>query len=72
MDRGSFFHAVYRVEQKLGKVFRELQPYGLYPLTEYFHGARQMPREWALQTAKLNPLGVFQRVPFRPPLLKTA
>ena len=71
-DRGSFFHAVYRVEQKLGRVFRELQPYGLYPLTEYFNGERQMPGEWALQTAKLNQLGVFQRGPFRPPLLKTA
>jgi hypothetical protein len=38
MDRGNFFHAVYRVEQKLGKVFRELEPYALYPLDEYFHG----------------------------------
>jgi hypothetical protein len=38
MDRGNFFHAVYRVEQKLGKVFRELKPYALYPLDEYFHG----------------------------------
>lgn len=40
MDRGSFFHAVYRIQQKLGKVFRELQPYGLYPLDEYFGAAR--------------------------------
>jgi hypothetical protein len=38
MDRGSFFHAVYRIERKLGRVFRELQPYGLFPLDEYFHG----------------------------------
>lgn len=38
MDRGNFFHSVYRVEQKLGKVFRELEPYALYPLDEYFHG----------------------------------
>jgi hypothetical protein len=36
VDRGSFFHAVYRVQQKLGRVFRELKPYALYPLDEYF------------------------------------
>jgi hypothetical protein len=71
MDRGNFFHSVYRVEQKLGKVFRELQPYGLYPVHEYFHGTRQMPREWSLQAFKLNPLGAL-RGPFRPPLLQTA
>ena len=36
MDRGLFFHAVYRIERKLGRIFRELEPYGLYPLDEYF------------------------------------
>ncbi|MDX2181390.1 MAG: hypothetical protein SFV18_17480 [Bryobacteraceae bacterium] len=41
MDRGNFFHAVYRIQQKLGKVFRELQPYALYPLDEYF-GAKKV------------------------------
>lgn len=38
MDRGNFFHAIYRIEQKLGRVFRELEPYSLFPLSEYFHG----------------------------------
>ena len=38
IDRGTFFHAVYRVEQKLGKVFRELKPYPLFPLGDYFYG----------------------------------
>lgn len=38
MERGNFFHAVYRIEQKLGRVFRELEPYPLYPLEDYFHG----------------------------------
>jgi hypothetical protein len=38
LDRGNFFHAVYRMEQKLGRVFRELEPYPLFPLDEYFHG----------------------------------
>lgn len=40
MDRGTFFHAVYRIEQTLGRVFMELKPYALYPIDEYFGGAR--------------------------------
>ncbi|MBV8732949.1 MAG: hypothetical protein JO336_24340 [Acidobacteriia bacterium] len=40
-DRGNFFHAVYRIEQQLGKVFAELKPYGLYPLDQYFGGVVQ-------------------------------
>jgi hypothetical protein len=42
MDRGNFFHAVYRIEQKLGRVFRELEPYSLFPVDEYFHGPSKM------------------------------
>jgi hypothetical protein len=38
LDRGNFFHAVYRIEQRLGRVFRELEPYGLFPVNDYFHG----------------------------------
>jgi hypothetical protein len=38
MDRGIFFHAVYRIEQKLGRAFREVTPYPLFPLDDYFHG----------------------------------
>jgi hypothetical protein len=38
IDRGSFFHEVYRIQQKLGRVFRETQPYALFPLDEYFGG----------------------------------
>lgn len=49
MDRGTFFHAVYRIEQNLGRVFRELEPYPLYPLDEYFMGA--------VRRADVDPLG---------------
>ena len=38
VDRGNFYHGVYRIEQKLGRTFRELEPYALFPLDEYFHG----------------------------------
>jgi len=39
MDRGEFFHVIYKIEARLGREFREQQPYGLYPLDEYFSGA---------------------------------
>lgn len=42
MDRGNFFHAVYRIEQKLGRAFRETTPYALYPLDDYFHGPSRL------------------------------
>lgn len=35
-DRGTFFHEVYRIEQKLGRTFRELEPHALFPIDEYF------------------------------------
>ena len=37
LDRGAFFHEVYRIEQKLGRTFRELEPHALFPLDEYFN-----------------------------------
>lgn len=41
MDRGSFYHETYRIAEKLGRVFKELEPYSLFPLDEYFGGTRQ-------------------------------
>ena len=38
IDKGNFFHMVYRIEQRLGRVYRELEPYALFPLDEYFGG----------------------------------
>jgi hypothetical protein len=40
MDRGRFFHAVYRIQERLGRVFVELRPYALFPIDEYFGGVR--------------------------------
>lgn len=52
IDRGTFFHCVYRVEQRLGRVFRELRPYGLFPLDEYFAPVvRKAPRPEAPHAA---------------------
>ena len=38
LDRGVLFHAIYRIESKLGRAFAETEPYGLFPLDEYFGG----------------------------------
>jgi hypothetical protein len=45
LERGQFFHKVYRVEEKLGRVYAELEPYALFPLADYFAGTiRRVPR----------------------------
>jgi hypothetical protein len=59
-DRGTFFHVLYRIESKLGRMFRELKPYGLYPLAEYFDNAR---REAVCASRR-----IFKVRPIRPPL----
>jgi len=40
MPRNHFFHNLYRIEQRLGRVFAELEPYALYPVAEYFAARR--------------------------------
>jgi hypothetical protein len=65
IDRGNFFHAVYRIEQKLGRVFRELEPYSLFPLDEYFHGPARMgpvqPGSSRPEARKILPFPVIGR-----------
>ncbi len=48
IDRGTFFHLVYKIEQKLGRVFRELEPHSLFPLDEYFGGTMRNERPRAV------------------------
>lgn len=36
LPKPDFFYRVYKIEEILGKVFRELQPYPLFPLYSYF------------------------------------
>ena len=38
MERGFFFHEVYRIESTLGRYMAELRPYPLYPVDEYMGG----------------------------------
>lgn len=62
IDRGTFFHTVYRIEQKLGRAFRELEPYGLFPLDEYFGGSI---RRYGPDEKRATP--VVPSIPARPP-----
>jgi len=41
MEKGDFFHAVYKIEALLGRTFRDLKPYALFPLYEYFGPASE-------------------------------
>jgi hypothetical protein len=68
MDRGTFFHEVYRIQRRLGRVFRELQPYALFPLDEYFGGLvrKGLPRA----TPCVIPIAPRKRL--MPPVKKAA
>jgi len=73
MDRGNFFHAVYRIQQTLGRVFRELKPYGLYPLEDYFHASLRQNSEQSRPAPCVLPIRSVNGPPaLRPPLRQTA
>lgn len=59
LDRGSLFHAIYRIERKLGRAFAETEPYGLFPLDEYFGG---VSRDQPVKTSNPLPLNVRKRL----------
>ena len=63
MNRGAFWNAVRRIEETLGRAFRELKPYSLYPVDEYFGSVRRTGVDIRPVTpARCGPL------PLRPPL----
>ena len=39
IEKLAFFRRVAEIKERLGRVYRELEPYPLYPLDEYFGGA---------------------------------
>jgi hypothetical protein len=65
LDRSLFFHTVYRIQKRLGRVFRDLEPYGLYPVADYFAGT--LPGK----TLIFMPEPATRKV-VRPPLRKSA
>lgn len=71
MDRGSFFHQLYRIEQKLGRVYRELRPHALFPLDEYFGGKVRKDLGEPYRNVLQMPLPE-RGTPLRAPLRKVA
>jgi hypothetical protein len=64
LDRGTLFHAIYRIERTLGRAFAETEPYSIYPLDEYFGG---VSREEPVQPLRPPPRRASKplRVPVR-------
>src|SRR5579871_401557 len=62
MLRTNFMQACYRLEAKLGRAFRETEPFGLYPLNEYFGTVVR-----GAHVAVIVPM-VPRVVPVRPPM----
>ena len=72
MEKGEFFHCVYRIQQKLGHAFRELTPYPLFPLDEYFGAViRKELSPDATNVLRMPPAPARRRA-LRPPLRKVA
>ncbi len=72
MDRGNFFHAVYRIQQQLGRVFRETKPYPIFPLDEYFGGVieKALPGSKARVSKVIQMPSPKNRKSLQPPLAK--
>ncbi len=64
MDRGTFFHAVYRIEKKMGQEFGEVEPFALYPVDEYFNA---LPRQRVIKASEPPPKKPSV-IPIRPPI----
>jgi hypothetical protein len=63
MEKGVFFHTIYRIMVKLGRTFVDLEPYALYPVHDYFHGERARAAIQVMPTRQQPSLS--QRVPLR-------
>jgi len=70
LDRGNFFHAVYNIQQQMGRVYRETRPFALFPLDEYFGGLiqRALPGHVPPATKVIQMPTVSTRKSLRPPL----
>lgn len=57
-NRGAIFHMVYSIEEKLGRAFRETEPYSIFPIDEYFSGIayRKVPASLLRQQNEEDPM----------------
>ena len=67
LDRGQFFHFIYRMEEKLGRAFVETEPYALFPLDNYFGGSMR-----TVQTRAIVSDPAAEREALRIPMLLSA
>lgn len=75
VDKGEFFHTLYRIQQRLGRVFRELKPFALYPLDEYFASTGRPDLEEMRSPEAERVVALYQRAqgrPLVPPMRKAA
>ncbi len=72
LERGEFFHHVYRIQQKLGRTFRELEPYALFPVDEYFNGTQRSRDEIAAIFPVVTEDEPVKRLPIRFPIKRAA
>ncbi len=63
VDRGAFFHDVYRIQKKLGQALAELEPYALFPVDEYFNSTPRM------NLVRPCPIPEAKVLPIRPPVV---
>jgi hypothetical protein len=66
LDRETFFNARERIIQKLGRAYRETEPFSLYPIDEYF--SSRIQGRSGIAPASLPPVERFR--PLRAPLMK--
>lgn len=63
LDRGLFHHEIYRIEQKAGRMFAEVEPYALYPVDEYLNTSTRRQRVTAHEPKMQRTV-----IPIRPPV----
>ena len=65
IDKGTFFHEVYKIEERLGRTFRELKPYPLFPLYQYFGPASEEMFSEGTGISRRSVKRQYRRIEFR-------
>lgn len=64
LNRGNFYHRLYDIEARMGRIFLELAPYPLFPIHCYMDTKLEHVRPCPVSDAQRD----SKRVPLRPPL----
>lgn len=72
VERGKFFHDVYSIQQRLGRTFRDMKPYALFPLDDYFYNAGGLGVEELRSTIRDVVDDDNRPRPVMPPMAKAA